>query len=209
VTTTTISAEQREYALARVRAAGLEDRVTVLDQDYRDVRGTYDKIASIEMIEAVGHKDFGTFFARCDALLKPNGAMLLQAITIDDDAYEVERASKSFIRTYIFPNGCLPSVGVIAREVARRSRLSLVQLEDFGASYVETLRRWRANFERDPERLAQLGYDDRFRRLWRMYLSYCEAGFAERRISVGQYLLAKPLWLPQRQRGSSNVGLPP
>jgi cyclopropane-fatty-acyl-phospholipid synthase len=210
VTTTTISAEQRAYALARVRAAGVEDRVTVLDRDYRDVRGRYDKLASIEMIEAVGHKDFGTFFARCDALLAPHGAMLLQAITIDDRAYAVERASKSFIRTHVFPHGCLPSLEVISREVARRTDLRLMHLEDFGLDYAETLRRWRANVERDPERLAELGYDERFRRLWRMYLSYCEAGFAERRISVAQLLLAKAGWrAPQRQRGSTYAGSPP
>jgi cyclopropane-fatty-acyl-phospholipid synthase len=210
VTTTTISAEQREYALARVRAAGLEDRVTVLDRDYRDLRGRYDKLASIEMIEAVGHKDFGTFFACCDALLAPHGAMLLQAITIDDRAYAVERASKSFIRTHIFPHGCLPSLEVISREVARRTELRLVHLEDFGLDYAETLRRWRENVERAGERLAELGYDERFRRLWRLYLSYCEAGFAERRISVGQLLLAKPAWrAPQRQRGSTYAGSPP
>jgi cyclopropane-fatty-acyl-phospholipid synthase len=210
VTTTTISQHQRAYALARVREAGLEDRVTVLGQDYRDLRGRYDKLASIEMIEAVGHKDFGTFFARCDELLAPGGTMLLQAITIDDRAYAVERASKSFIRTYIFPNGCLPSLEVIARAVARRTELSLQHLEDFGPDYAETLRRWRANVERDPERLAELGYDERFRRLWRMYLSYCEAGFAERRISVAQLVFGKGgAPAPQRQRGSSYAGWPP
>ena len=180
--------------------------VTVLAEDYRDLRGQYDKLVSIEMVEAVGWKDFGTFFERCADLLAPDGAMLLQAITIDDRAYAVERASKSFIRTHIFPNGCLPSVEVISRCVARRTDLRMVHLEDFGLDYAETLRRWRANFERDPERLAELGYDERFRRLWRMYLCYCEAGFAERRIGVAQAVLAKPRWTPrdaQRQRGSS------
>jgi cyclopropane-fatty-acyl-phospholipid synthase len=207
VTTTTISREQRAYTLARVHAAGLADRVAVLDQDYRDLRGRYDKLASIEMIEAVGHKDFGTFFARCAGLLSPGGAMLLQAITIDDRAYAVERASKSFIRTHIFPHGCLPSRAVIGRCVARRTDLSLVHAERFGASYAETLRRWRANFERHRERLAALGYDERFRRLWRMYLAYCEAGFAEGRIDVAQLLYAKPG--AQRQRESIVAGAPP
>jgi cyclopropane-fatty-acyl-phospholipid synthase len=210
VTTTTISREQAEYTRARVRAAGVDDLVTVLDRDYRALTGSYDKLVSIEMIEAVGHRDFGTFFARCSELLTPAGAMLLQAITIDDRAYAVERASKSFIRTYMFPNGCLPSLEVIARSVARRSDLGLIHLEDFGADYAETLRRWRANLERDPQRLADLGYDARFRRLWRLYLSYCEAGFAERRIGVAQMLYAKPGWRPrQRQRGSITVGRPP
>jgi cyclopropane-fatty-acyl-phospholipid synthase len=207
VTTTTISREQRAYARERVRAAGVEDRVTVLGEDYRDLRGRYDKLASIEMIEAVGHKDFGTFFARCADLLTPTGAMLLQAITIDDRAYAVERASKSFIRTHIFPHGCLPSLEVIGRCIARRTDLSLVHAERFGRSYVETLRRWRTNFERHRERLAALGYDERFRRLWRLYLAYCEAGFTEGRIDVAQLLYAKPA--AQRQRGSIVAGSPP
>jgi cyclopropane-fatty-acyl-phospholipid synthase len=193
VTTTTLSKEQRDRARERIRDAGVEDRVTVLLDDYRDLRGTYDKLVSIEMIEAVGWKDFGTFFARCGALLEPNGLMLLQAITIDDRAYMVERASKSFIRTHIFPNGCLPSIEVITRQVARRTDMRLVHLEDFGADYAETLRRWRANLESSADRLEAVGYDERFRRMWRMYLCYCEAGFDERRIGVAQALLAKPL----------------
>ena len=212
VTTTTISHEQRNYAHARVREAGVAHLVTVLGDDYRDVRGTYTKLASIEMIEAVGHKDFATFFARCGELVEPGGAMLLQAITIDDRAYAVERSSRtSFIRTHIFPNGCLPSLEVIARNVADRTDMTLVHMEDFGLDYAETLRRWRANIERDPECLAALGYDERFRRMWRMYLCYCEAGFTERRIGVAQLVLAKPGWRPpaQRQRGSSRVGSPP
>jgi cyclopropane-fatty-acyl-phospholipid synthase len=207
VTSTTLSSEQRAHALARVREAGVEDRVTVLARDYRELEGRYDKLVSIEMIEAVGWKDFGTFFERCSDLLEPNGAMLLQAITIDDRAYAVERASKSFIRTHIFPNGCLPSVEVIARCLARRTDLRLSHFEDFGHDYAETLRRWRANL--DDDRLEQLGYDERFRRLWRLYLSYCEAGFAERRIGVAQALLAKPRWGAQRQRVSSQMSLPP
>ena len=125
VTTTTISREQREFAAARVRAAGLEDRVTVLGADYRELHGSYDKLVSIEMIEAVGWKDFGTFFDRCGALLRPHGAMALQAITIDDRLYDVEKASRSFIRSHIFPNGCLPSLEVIARSVARRTDMRM------------------------------------------------------------------------------------
>jgi cyclopropane-fatty-acyl-phospholipid synthase len=207
VTTTTLSDEQRVHALARVREAGVEDRVTILARDYRELEGRYDKLVSIEMIEAVGWKDFGTFFERCSDLLEPNGAMLLQAITIDDRAYAVERASKSFIRTHIFPNGCLPSVEIIARCLARRTDLRLTHFEDFGLDYAETLRRWRANL--DDDRLEALGYDERFRRLWRLYLSYCEAGFAERRIGVAQALLAKPRWSAQRQRVSSQMSLPP
>jgi cyclopropane-fatty-acyl-phospholipid synthase len=194
VTTTTISREQREFAIARVRAAGLEDLVTVLGEDYRDLRGTYDKLVSIEMIEAVGWKDFGTFFARCSELLRPDGVMALQAITIDDRLYEIEKASRTFIRSYIFPNGCLPSLEVIARCVARRSDLRMVDLEDITPHYAETLRRWRANFEAAGDRVLELGYDRRFQRLWRLYLCFVEAGFAERRIADVQIVLSKPHW---------------
>ena len=194
VTTTTISREQYEYARARVRAAGVEDRVTVLSEDYRDLRGSYDKLVSIEMIEAVGWRDFDTFFSRCSDLLSGDGSMLLQAIVIDDRAYAVEKASRSFIRTHIFPNGCLPSLEVIARSVARRTDMRMAGLRDLTPHYAETLRRWRGNFESATTRLADLGYDQRFRRLWRMYLAYCEAGFDERRIGVVQMHLAKPQW---------------
>ena len=192
VTTTTISREQHEYALAQVQRAGLAERVTVLRQDYRDLRGSYDKLVSIEMIEAVGWRHLGEFFARCSQLLAPDGAMLLQAITIDDRAYEAEKAARSFANTYIFPGGCLPSLEVIARRLARDTDMQTVHLEDLTPHYVETLRRWRANFLAHRERLHALGYDERFRRLWTLYLCYCEAGFAERRICDVQLLLAKP-----------------
>ncbi len=194
VTTTTISAEQHASAQARVREAGLEDRITILREDYRHLRGRYDRLASIEMIEAVGWKDFGTFFACCSNLLEPDGLMVLQAIVTDDRAYAVEKASKTFIRTYIFPNGCLPSPEVIARCVARETDLRAVHVEDLTPHYVETLRAWRANVEASAQQLEQLGYDERFRRLWRLYLAYCEAGFAERRIGLVQEVLAKPAW---------------
>ena len=200
VTTTTISREQYEHAREWVQSAGVADLVTVLCEDYRDLRGRYDKLVSIEMIEAVGYREFGTFFARCSDLLARDGAMLLQAIVIDDRAYAVEKASRSFIRTHIFPGGCLPSLGVIGRCVARRTDTRVVELTDLTLHYAETLRRWRANFEAATTRLEQLGYDERFRRLWRMYLAYCEAGFAERRIESVQTLLAKPRW-----RGSAGL----
>jgi cyclopropane-fatty-acyl-phospholipid synthase len=197
VTTTTISREQHEVAVARVRDAGLEDRVTVLLDDYRDLRGQYDRLVSIEMIEAVGWKDFDTYFRCCSDLLALDGSMLLQAIVMDDRAYAVERASKSFIRTLIFPNGCLPSREIIARCVARHTDLHAVHLEDLTPHYAETLRRWRKNFDAAEERLEALGYDERFRRLWRLYLAYCEGGFAERRIGLVQTVLAKPRWRPE------------
>jgi cyclopropane-fatty-acyl-phospholipid synthase len=193
VTTTTISREQRSHALGAVRRAGLSGRVEVLLEDYRHLRGRYDKLVSIEMIEAVGWQDYATFFGTCSKLLEPDGAMLLQAITIDDRAYEVEKACKSFINTYIFPNGCLPSLEVISREIARRTDMQTVHLEDLTAHYVETLRRWRERFVANAAALERLGYDERFRRLWTLYLAYCEAGFAERRICEVQMLFAKPL----------------
>jgi cyclopropane-fatty-acyl-phospholipid synthase len=195
VTTTTISKEQYEHACSRVREAGLESRVTVLCEDYREVRGHYDKLVSIEMIEAVGWRELGTFFARCSKLLSDRGTMLLQSIVVDDRAYHVEKASRSFIRTHIFPDGCLPSLKVIAHCLARRTDMRTVGITDLTPHYAETLRRWRANFERATE-LERLGYDERFRRMWRLYLAYCEAGFEERRIGVAQLMLAKPRFVP-------------
>jgi cyclopropane-fatty-acyl-phospholipid synthase len=172
----------------------VEDRVTVLLRDYRELRGRFDKLVSIEMIEAVGWKDFGTFFERCSDLLTPRGLMLLQAITIDDRAYHVERGNPSFISTYIFPGGCLPSNEIMARCIARRTDLRAVGLEDITAHYAETLHHWRARFRARAGETADLGYDERFRRLWTLYLAYCEAGFRERRIRDVQLVLAKPRW---------------
>jgi cyclopropane-fatty-acyl-phospholipid synthase len=194
VTTTTLSEEQHELAVRRVADAGLADRVTVLRDDYRELRGTYDKLVSIEMVEAVGWKDFGTFFDACAQRLESNGAMALQAITVDDRLYDVEKASRTFIRRYVFPDGCLPSIEVISRAVARHTDLRLVALEDITAHYPETLRRWRENLEARSEELETRGYDERFRRLWRLYLCWCEAGFIQRRISDVQLVLAKPAW---------------
>jgi cyclopropane-fatty-acyl-phospholipid synthase len=192
VTTTTISCEQHAYATERVRAAGLEDRVTVLLEDYRALEGRYDKLVSIEMIEAVGWQNFPTYFRRCSELLAADGAMLLQAIVIDDRAYHVEKAGKSFINTYIFPGGCLPSLEVISRQLPRVTDLRQVHMEDITAHYATTLAYWRERFLAASGRLADLGYDERFRRLWDLYLSYCEGGFRERRIQDVQLLLAKP-----------------
>jgi cyclopropane-fatty-acyl-phospholipid synthase len=160
--------------------------------DYRDLTGTYDKLASVEMIEAVGWRHTGRFFATCSRLLEPHGLMLLQAITIDDRAYEVEKDSRSFINTRIFPGGSLPSLELIARCVARHTDLQTLSIEDITADYVTTLRHWRETFLRHERELDELGYGDQFRRLWTLYLAYCEAGFAERRIQDVQVVLAKP-----------------
>jgi cyclopropane-fatty-acyl-phospholipid synthase len=209
VTTTTISREQHEVARQRVRDAGLSDRVTVLLEDYRDVRGRYDKLVSIEMIEAVGWQYFDVFFRRCGELLDPRGLMLLQAIVVDDRAYEVEKTSRSFIKELIFPSGCLPSLEVISRCVARATSLRMLDLEDITGHYPETLRRWRENFVRVAGRAAELGYDLRFRRLWELYLAYSEGGFLERRIGDVQALLAGPAYrgqAPRRERAAALAG---
>jgi len=192
VTTTTISPEQHAFATRRVEELGLQHLVDVRIDDYRELTGVYDKLVALEMIEAVGHQDFGTFFACCSALLAPHGTMLLQAITVDDRAYEVSKLARSFIRTYIFPNGCLPSRRVIADCLARRTDMTMVGLEDFSPHYAETLRRWRANFDGAAQEIARLGFDERFCRLWRAYLAYCEAGFEERRIGLVQMVIDKP-----------------
>jgi cyclopropane-fatty-acyl-phospholipid synthase len=199
VTTATISEAQQAIALERVRAAGLDDRVSVVLQDYRDLRGSYSKLISIEMIEAVGWQYFDTFFSRCSELLDPDGLMLLQAIVVDDRAYEVEKASRSFIRQLIFPAGCLPSLEVIARSTERVTDLGSLDLEDITEHYPETLRRWRERLRASSARLERLGYDRRFRRLWELYLSYTEGGFRERRIGDVQLLLAKPGYRVSRE----------
>jgi cyclopropane-fatty-acyl-phospholipid synthase len=194
VTTTTISREQRDYALEQVARAGLADRIEILLEDYRDLRGRYDKLVSVEMIEAVGWRHFGTFFAKCSSLLDSDGMMLLQAITIDDGAYHVEKVSRSFMNTEIFPNGCLPSLEVIAWCIAQRTDMQTLHMEDLTPHYVRTLRSWRERFLAHAEELEQIGYDERFRRLWTLYLIYSEAGFAERRICDVQMMFAKPLY---------------
>jgi cyclopropane-fatty-acyl-phospholipid synthase len=192
VTTTTISREQHRLASERVRAAGLEGRVTVLLRDYRELEGSYDKLVSIEMIEAIGWQYFDTFFARCASLLRPGGMMLLQAITIDERAYKLDKSKRSFANTLVFPGGCLPSLGAMSRSIARVSDLRQLHLEDISAHYVRTLRCWRTNFLAHLEVVRSLGYDRRFERLWELYLAYCEGGFGGGRIGDVQMLLARP-----------------
>ena len=195
VTTTTISAQQHELAAQRILEAGVTDRVTLLLQDYRDIDGRFDKLVSIEMVEAVGWQYFDTFFRRCGELLTPEGAMLLQAITIDDRAYAVEKAKRSFANTHVFPGGCLPSLGAISRSVSRVTDLHPIHLEDLTGHYVRTLRCWRENFLAHIDRVRSLGYDRRFQRMWELYLAYCEGGFGGGRISDVQLLLGKPGYL--------------
>ena len=192
VTTTTISQEQREGALRRIQDAGVEDRVTVLLDDYRDLRGRFTKLVSLEMIEAVGWQYFETFFRRCSELLEPDGLFFLQAIVIDDRLYEVEKAARSFSNTLIFPGGCLPSVEVIEHCIAHETDMTMVWLEEIGAHYARTLELWRERFIANTDLAAELGYDEAFRRLWTLWLAMSEAGFRERRLRDVQVLFAKP-----------------
>jgi cyclopropane-fatty-acyl-phospholipid synthase len=192
VTTTTISGQQYDDACRRVASAGLEDRITVLCSDYRDLTGQYDKLVSLEMIEAVGHQYFDTYFAACSRLLKPNGMMLLQAITIADQRFEAATRSVDFIKRYIFPGSCLPSITAMSASIARSTDLRLFHLEDIGPHYVTTLRSWRENLAKNKAAILALGYSEEFFRMWEYYFCYCEGGFAERVISDVQLLLTKP-----------------
>jgi len=192
VTATTISREQYELAAERIAAAGLGDRVTLLREDYRDLRGRYDRLVSIEMIEAVGHVFLDTYFARCSALLEPRGMMLLQAITIADQRYDSARRSVDFIQRHIFPGSCIPSVSVMTGALARGTDMRLFHLEDIGLHYARTLRHWRENLERNHARIRALGYSEEFLRMWAFYLCYCEGGFAEQALGDVQMLLIKP-----------------
>jgi cyclopropane-fatty-acyl-phospholipid synthase len=192
VTTTTISRNQYDLARQRIAEAGLEDRITLLLKDYRDLTGQYDKLVSIEMIEAVGHRYFDTYFAQCARLLKPEGQMLLQAITIADQRYEAARRSVDFIQRYIFPGSTIPSITAMLDAMTRASDLKLFHLEDIGDHYVTTLARWRENFFSNIERVRAMGYPESFIRMWEFYLCYCEGGFAERALGDVQMLLVKP-----------------
>jgi cyclopropane-fatty-acyl-phospholipid synthase len=192
VTTTTISQQQHAYAQERIARAGLADRVTVLLEDYRDLKGRFDKLVSIEMIEAVGHQYFDTYFRQCGTLLRSSGTMLLQAITIPDQRYQQARRGVDFIKRYIFPGGCLPSVTVMLDAMTRQSNLRLTHLEDIGPHYAVTLRRWRDNLRGNLTAVRALGYGESFLRMWEFYLGYCEAAFLERAISNVQMVLVKP-----------------
>ncbi len=192
VTTTTISQQQFELARERVDAAGLADRITLLREDYRDLTGSYDKLVSIEMIEAVGHQYYDTYFRKCSDLLKRDGLMMLQAITIADQRYAAARDSVDFIQRYIFPGSCIPSVAAICDAVARVTDLRLVDLYDIGRHYATTLRIWRENMFANLDRVRALGYPEEFIRMWEFYFCYCEGGFAEGVLGDAQLLLVKP-----------------
>lgn len=192
VTSTTISEQQYRWAQRRVTEAGLGERVTLLRHDYRDVKGTFDKLVSIEMIEAVGHKFLETFFRNCSRLLRPTGELLLQAITIPDQRYEKYLRSVDFIQRYIFPGGCLPSLGAINQAVGRATDMRITHLEDFGLDYAKTLGHWRRRFHDNVEAIRGLGMTDEFIRTWDYYFAYCEGAFREMQIGVAQIHMRKP-----------------
>lgn len=192
VTTTTISEEQYQLAKARVEKEGLQDQITLLKQDYRQLEGQFDKLVSIEMIEAVGHQYMDTYFATLKRLLKPSGLALIQAITIEDRKYETAKNSVDFIKRYIFPGGFLPSVSAIQEASLYNTDMVCTHLEDIGHHYAETLRHWRKRFLEAGTKLKKLGYDDTFQRLWDFYFAYCEGGFDERSISTVQIVFARP-----------------
>ena len=196
VTTTTISREQHDLAAARIQQAGLGDRITLLQSDYRDLTGQYDKLVSIEMIEAVGADFQDSYFAQIGRLLKPEGLALVQAITIEDHRYEQALASVDFIKRHVFPGCFIPSVSAMLASKTRSSDLALVGLEDFGLSYARTLQAWRERFLAQLPAVRAQGYDERFVRMWEFYLAYCEGGFRERSIGVSHLLMAKPGWRP-------------
>ena len=196
VTTTTISREQYLAACDRVAQAGLADRVTVLLEDYRNLTGAYDKLVSIEMIEAVGAQYLDSYFSQVGRLLKPDGLALIQAITIEDHRYRQALRTVDFIKRHVFPGSFIPSVAAILAAKTRVSDLALVELEDFGLSYARTLAAWRERFGSRLGQVRALGFDERFVRLWDFYLAYCEGGFRERSIGVAQLLFARPGYRP-------------
>ena len=196
VTTTTISRQQYDYTLEAVAQKGLEDQVTVLFDDYRDLQGQYDKLVSIEMIEAVGHQFYDTYFQKISHLLKPHGKAVIQAITITEQRYEQARDSVDFIKRYIFPGGCLPSLTVVSDALSRVTDMQMSNLRDIGRDYADTLKVWHASFLNKLDEVRAMGFDDRFIRMWRYYLSYCEGGFRERIIGTHQITLTKPGYRP-------------
>ncbi|HZU78826.1 MAG TPA: cyclopropane-fatty-acyl-phospholipid synthase family protein [Acidimicrobiales bacterium] len=198
VTTTTLSKRQYDHVHQAAARAGVAHLVTVLDRDYRDLEGTYDKLVSIEMIEAVGWRYLDDYFAACARLLRPGGRMALQAIVIDDRLYDAARMAGDFITRMVFPGSCIPSVEAITRSVRKATDLRMVELEDIGLHYVRTLATWREHFLAQVEAVEALGFDRRFVRLWDLYLAYCQAGFAERRISDAQIVLVKEGVPPRR-----------
>lgn len=191
VTTTTISDAQHEYAMKRIEEEGLQNQVTLLDWDYRLLEGQYDRVVSIEMIEAVGHEYLKGFFAKLDQLLKPNGKMLIQAITIADQRYDSYRKSTDFIQKYIFPGGCLPCISVMSKHIAEQTSMMIESIDDIGLDYARTLNDWHHNFDQAKAQILQQGYGEDFIRMWKFYFSYCEGGFLARTTSTIHLVASK------------------
>ncbi|SDJ66339.1 cyclopropane-fatty-acyl-phospholipid synthase [Ferrimonas sediminum] len=194
VTTTTISDAQYEYARQRVEQEGLSERITLLKQDYRELQGRYDKLVSIEMIEAVGHEYLSTFFSTCRARLHEHGRMLIQAITINDQRYDAYRRGVDFIQRYIFPGGCLPSIERLSRHIATDTDMVISALHDIGQDYGRTLKHWHQRFNQSLPQIRNLGYQEDFIRMWQFYLGYCEGAFYERSISTVHLVANRPLY---------------
>ena len=192
VTTTTISREQHDHAAALIAREGLGERVTLLLEDYRDLRGRFDKLVSIEMIEAVGHRYLDTYLSKVSSLLEPQGAALIQAITLQDQFYEQALKSVDFIQRFIFPGSFIPSVSVILESATRSTDMKLFHLEDIGPHYATTLRHWRERFFARLPEVRALGYPDEFVRMWEFYLCYCEGGFLERQLGDVHLLFTRP-----------------
>jgi cyclopropane-fatty-acyl-phospholipid synthase len=208
VTTTTISRRQYDLALQRVQEAGLSNQVKVLLMDYRDLPKLgvqFDKLVSIEMIEAVGHRYYRTFFEICSRMLKPQGLALLQGITIDERFYERAKRSVDFIQRFIFPGSCIPSVSALTQASAKVGDLGLIHLEDIGVHYAPTLRAWGKNIAARLPEIKALGYQPEFLRLWDFYLSYCEGGFLERTIGTVHMLFCKPDWRPRTEAPTRGI----
>ena len=192
VTTTTISRQQFDEAVVRVNTENLQDKITLLLNDYRDLEGNFDKLVSIEMIEAVGHQFYDTYFKKCASLLKPNGMALIQAITIVDQRFEAAKNSVDFIQRYIFPGSNIPSITAMLNSITKAGDLKLYDCEDIGPHYATTLRKWRERFLANIEAVRKLGYSEEFIKMWEFYLCYCEGGFAERALGDVHLLLIKP-----------------
>lgn len=184
VTTTTISDAQHEYAQTRINELGLNEQITLLKKDYRDLTGSFDKVVSVEMIEAVGYEFLPSFFKQCNDRLKPGGKLLIQSITIADQRFEYYKNNVDFIQKYIFPGGFLPSVNVLSDHITKHSNMVVERLDDIGLDYAKTLNDWRQNFLASWSELTTLGYDETFKRLWLFYLAYCEGAFLERSTST-------------------------
>jgi cyclopropane-fatty-acyl-phospholipid synthase len=192
VTTVTISEQQFDYATRRIIQEGLSDKITVEFKDYRNIEGCFDKIVSIEMLEAVGHEYYETYFRKCHQLLKKEGVLVLQMILSPDNRYESFRKNMDWIQKHIFPGSLLPSMSIIQKAITRTGGLNLYHFEDIGPHYAATLDMWHANFNKNLDSVRSLGFDEHFIRKWNYYLSYCQAAFNTRNISVAQAVYSRP-----------------